>query len=198
MGLPKGYRPREGDMLILQGSVKYDFDEGEDQVWIILDGDFMMRRIPLEKVYGVIGRAWRVGDCVRSRNDHSDRGEVVAVSDLMVWVKHRSGSFLTYSGLDLEDDPMAEAPPANRPNTEVRMPGEPMVELRVVGPNGEPIEPDTSDIPEAGPEFFENAKLGVPDRGDLPAVPGSCPECGSPIGHNSYCPLLKDKSDVQF
>ena len=122
--MPKGYLPREGDVLLLLARVKYDVEVGdtafgeEDKgptVWVRLIGDYQDRRVPLKEVHSVVGRTWRVGDKVRSLNDHNDRGEVVAVKDGMAWVQHVSGSFLTYAGLDLERDPAldeAEVPSA--------------------------------------------------------------------------------------
>jgi hypothetical protein len=111
----KNYIPREGDVVLLRARVKYDFGPADDpeveQVWFRLEGDYQDRRLPLDRIQEVVERQWQVGDKVRSVNDHEDCGEVIAIHERMAWVKHLSGSFLSYPGLDLEFDPVENPKP---------------------------------------------------------------------------------------
>lgn len=97
MPLPEGYLPREGDVLVLHGTVKYDADLDpenveKETVWVTLLGDYTSRRVPLAKVVGIKRRTWKVGEKVRSRNDHEIFGEIVATHDDLVWFALASDS----------------------------------------------------------------------------------------------------------
>lgn len=66
MGLPTDYWPREGDVLIVRATVKYDVDPGEEDVHILVGSNtYTPVRIPLADVTGVHCRRWEVKDRVR-------------------------------------------------------------------------------------------------------------------------------------
>jgi hypothetical protein len=95
MPLPEGYLPREGDVLVLHGRVKYDVErqaadhdeDGKLTVWVRLLSDFRDCRVPLETVVGVHRRKWDAGAKVRTRADHAVFGEIVAVHEDAVWLQ---------------------------------------------------------------------------------------------------------------
>lgn len=111
MSLPKDYRPREGDVVVLHGTVKYDFDPTDDdeaKIFVRLIEDYADRRVPLSTVVGLFSRAWKAGDAVRNVDDHEDAGTVVATYGTYVWVKPHSGApLVTFDNASLEDDPAA-------------------------------------------------------------------------------------------
>ena len=106
MNVPKGYRPREGDVVAVRAKVRFDFDldpRDDKNVHVTLDG-WKEMRVPLSDLVAVEARTWKKGDRVRNVNDYSDRGEIIAFLDGQAWVKLGGGRFATFSSLDLEDD----------------------------------------------------------------------------------------------
>jgi hypothetical protein len=118
MPLPEGYLPREGDVLVLHGTVKFDYDPGEEKVWIRLMDHWEDDRIPISSVVGVHCRKWEQGEQVRHRNVEHCFGEIVATCDDMVWVKlaadskrgkkFSAGQLATFHCNELEPDEQAE------------------------------------------------------------------------------------------
>lgn len=104
MSLPEGYRPREGDVLVLHGTARFDVDPGDDEVHVQIDGDFASRIIPLNKVVGIHCRHWQIGDRVRL-NDDAEARTVLAVHDDLVWTKADNGMVSTDAANELEEIP---------------------------------------------------------------------------------------------
>lgn len=106
MNIPENYLPRKGDVLVLHGIVRFDVESDEHIHLSIVGSEHTRVLLSFENVFGLIGRTWKVGDQVRTVNDHSDHGEVIAVHGTSVWVK--GGHFFeTYDSMDLE--PYVEA-----------------------------------------------------------------------------------------
>lgn len=126
MPLPEGYLPRDGDVLVLHGTVRFNFDAGDHDVHVILDRRFThtSTTVPLDQVVGIHSRKWEPGDQVRSVKSLHHFGEVVATIDGWVWVKYALGSISegtmqTFEANDLEavggGEPFAEPPPMPQP-----------------------------------------------------------------------------------
>jgi hypothetical protein len=115
MPLPEGYLPREGDVLVLHGTVKYDVAPDEKRVHIKLDGDHGPRVLLLETIIGIRRRTWKEDEKVRHRNLTGVFGHVVAMAGDRVWIKlapksaqRRShGGFMTVHCNEIEIDPIA-------------------------------------------------------------------------------------------
>jgi hypothetical protein len=91
MPLPKGYLPREGDIVVLHAKVKYDVTPGEDRVLVKAIGSFGDISTPLDKVVSLHCRNWNEGDMVIDPGNLSHgSGKVLAVFDDVVWVKFRA------------------------------------------------------------------------------------------------------------
>jgi len=102
---PEGYRPREGDVVLVPAIVRFDFEVGEDMDVHVVPADASGRSyaIPLEKIAEVISRCWKEGDAVRTSDEHT--GEVIAVHGESVWVKMSDGAMVTFDSLDLQELP---------------------------------------------------------------------------------------------
>jgi hypothetical protein len=116
MNLPKGYLPREGDVLTVRGKVNYDIEASDGNVHLSFEGDPRRFVIPLAAVDGIHSLHWKVGDKVRDGGATGDVGEVRAVEGDCVWVRLTSGAFGTYEANDLEpapDEPTVKEPPTH-------------------------------------------------------------------------------------
>jgi hypothetical protein len=93
MPFPEGYLPREGDVLVLHGRVKFDWDLEEDKperaiVWIDVEGHDGRHaiRVALSCIVGIKRRTWKPGEAVCVRNAGGIFGNVVSTSGDYVWV----------------------------------------------------------------------------------------------------------------
>ncbi len=103
MALPKGYLPKEGDILDLRGKVKYSVDADDKDVHLVIAGQsYRPVVVPLAEIVDIYCRAWEPGDKVRFIDTDSLIGEVVAICDDQVWVKFIAGGMGTYAANDLE------------------------------------------------------------------------------------------------
>ena len=104
MKLPEGYLPRENDVVILHGTVKYNVEPADESVHVRVAGmDYRDVMVPLDKIVGIHARHWAIGDKVLC-ND-GDSGTVAATQDGMAWIKLASGAFTTYACNDLRENP---------------------------------------------------------------------------------------------
>ncbi len=85
MGLPPGYLPRAGDILVLHATVKYDFDPGDNHVGMKIGYNSIS--LPLEKIGGLKRRTWNEGESVKHRSISRWYGTVVATSEDVVWIR---------------------------------------------------------------------------------------------------------------
>lgn len=122
MSLPKGYLPREGDVLVIHVTTRYDVrDDGEpgDPIYVhvspVGDSSYHKFRLPLADVIALHRRSWEIGTKVRSFGEEA--GEIVAVCDDMVWVKS-NGYMLTLGANEVEPDEAAVPPERPDPVTE--------------------------------------------------------------------------------
>ena len=104
--IPKGYRPREGDILLIPVVVKYGVDASETDVLVTPVGHYSTISIPIENVTDVRRRKWLAGDAVRMSGDHEIVGTVAAVDGDGVWVRLGAGEFLTCYANDIESAPV--------------------------------------------------------------------------------------------
>jgi hypothetical protein len=98
MNIPNGYVPKEGDIVIIHAVVHGDYDPGDKTLFVRLRRHDCVGIDP-SKVIGLYARRWEVGN--RVRGVHNEIGEVVAVSDNMVWVRLDRGGFNTFSANNL-------------------------------------------------------------------------------------------------
>lgn len=117
MPLPEGYRPREGDELLIRAKVAYDVDTGDDAVHLRPVGsEYKSLMIPLDQIHALHFRRWNEGDRVLDR-EFNRGGTVVATIDDQVWVKvsptedDPSGFMSTFDANDLQ--PYVEAATAD-------------------------------------------------------------------------------------
>lgn len=104
MSFPANYVPREGDVVVLHGTVKYDLEAGDEKVFVRPEGHYQDIRFSLEELHGVVSRAWHAGDQVETPRGFV--GEVVATHGDKVWVNLGRG-FDTYECLELKIAPAA-------------------------------------------------------------------------------------------
>lgn len=109
MTLPTGYLPRKGDVLILHGTAKYDYDAGDTYVHVVMDGRAAAVAIDFEDIKGVFCRKWDIGDKVRAFNNPAIFGTVVAVYEDQVWMKVDEQSTFTEPGLHTIEANLLEA-----------------------------------------------------------------------------------------
>jgi len=127
MSLPKGYLPREGDVLVVHAKVKFDVQPGEDLVHVKVEHNGFA--VTLSKVVGIALLKFDVGERVVCKDDASCVGEVVAICDDAVWIRvderspwrREHGEFATVRGKNLERCPVpvepvrVEPPPVDMP-----------------------------------------------------------------------------------
>lgn len=101
MTLPTGYLPREGDVVILHGVVKYDVNPNEDadsddglKVFLRPVGYYADIRVPVSALVGLHHRNWEVGALAMH---HGDSVEVLATDGDEVWVKGETGRFCCHA-----------------------------------------------------------------------------------------------------
>lgn len=112
MPLPEGYLPREGDVLIFHATVRHKVEPVDEYVHVLKPGtDYSNMAIPVESIVGLHFRHFDVGDVVRSVGDLTGQtGEVVAVHEVMVWVKDGHGQMQTIAANELELAPVIAEP----------------------------------------------------------------------------------------
>lgn len=104
--LPPNYIPRKNDVVLLLGRVRFDADLEDRRVHIELVGEEHVRAaVEIKSLAGVFNYGWKIGDRVRNVSDHSDIGSIIALHDRVAWVRHDTGSFLTYELNELEPGP---------------------------------------------------------------------------------------------
>lgn len=102
---PSTYRPRKGDVVAVLAVVKFDHTRGEDDVHLALVGhEHRSARVKLDEIMEVVDYGWAVGDRVRAAavQRASDVGTIKAIDEKNIWVRHDTGSYLTYAPADLE------------------------------------------------------------------------------------------------
>ena len=120
MGLPVGYLPRKGDVLVLHVTVDRDVYEGAATARVLIPpNEYNGQHVELEHFTGIHRRTWEPGEHVRHRNIDNCYGEVAAQHEDRVWVKlapgtvHNKatrGGFMTVHCNELE--PVPEKAPA--------------------------------------------------------------------------------------
>lgn len=101
MPLPEGYRPREGDELLIRAKVAYDCEPNDGSVHIKLVGaEYKSAVLALTDVHALHCRAWNEGDKVVQKN--WGHGTVLAVHENMAWVHLKSGQMATFEANELE------------------------------------------------------------------------------------------------
>jgi hypothetical protein len=172
MPIPEGYLPREGDVVVVHATVKYDVDPKTDsdedgpKVFIRPIGGYTDHRVPVKTLVGLYSRHFEEGERVRMHADPTATGTVLATYEHLVWVKfERLEDARTIPANSLEPIPERDEPPV-----------------------------DTSDIPETPKSFFENATLVAPAMrfsvgetatlARLPEDPNRSEEIAKYIGHS--------------
>lgn len=88
MALPKGYRPREGDILIIHAECLDDTEPGDHYIHVKLGREYRDTfTIPIENIIDIKNRRWIVGEIVNWRPNRDIRGTIVAVVDNEVVIK---------------------------------------------------------------------------------------------------------------
>lgn len=124
MPLPKGYLPREGDVLVLHVKTRFDvesrdvsFGDRKIQVHVspIGGSSYHHFAVPLEDVVGIHCRKWSEGDRVRSTDEmapvNMTTGTVVATHEDKAWVQFDNGPLETVSANDLTAEPTPDETP---------------------------------------------------------------------------------------
>lgn len=108
MPLPEGYLPRKGDLISVQGTVKWDVEFNDPYIHIDVDGKTLT--LEPDKV-SLVRRRWANGEKVQlSDSFWPEPGIVIAIVDDFVWVKDPSnGEPITYPANSLKEwrDPKA-------------------------------------------------------------------------------------------
>lgn len=95
MPLPEGYLPREGDVLVLHGVVRYSVDASDESVHLIVNPKYKhtSTTVPLDQVVDLYSRFWKPCDqVVRASNPALGQvrdpaiGAVIATFKDSVWV----------------------------------------------------------------------------------------------------------------
>lgn len=87
MTIPSGYLPREGDVLVLLATVKFDVEPGDTGIHVKINGHYERLMLKPSDFVGLRRRTWRAGEVARSRNDPTIFGEVICISGDGVWLK---------------------------------------------------------------------------------------------------------------
>lgn len=117
MPLPEGYLPREGDVLILHGVVRWNVDAGENDVHLFIDRRYKHSGgvcVPLDQIIDIHCRAWEVGSKVIRKGGNQNVGTVLATYEDQVWVAFSGGSPVSIHANALEPapEPAADQEPA--------------------------------------------------------------------------------------
>lgn len=132
MSLPEGYRPREGDVLVLHAKVRFDVEPGDLVAHVEVGLYKRGCAVALDEIVGVHLRRWSKGDRVRwtdpilnsgdSRSSVAYDATVVAAADDHAWIKLGSdGSFRSVHAnslvplFDPPEDDVPEAAPTYSP-----------------------------------------------------------------------------------
>lgn len=112
MSLPEGYRPREGDVLLVRGIVAYNVEPGDPSVHVKIEGSYSGKAIvTLDKVYALARRRWEPNEKVRIPvRGMTEPGEVIGTFQDHVWVQHpKYVAPMTYQANELQEwiDPKA-------------------------------------------------------------------------------------------
>lgn len=135
MPLPEGYLPREGDIVVVHASVKYNVESGDDSVHLAFPGNADRPLImAIATIEGLFARHWDEGDAVRVIEDHACTGSVIATSGSFVWMKNdRPGAGMTtYLANELE--PIPQPMPAGDIMPAIKPPTAPGADLDDVKP----------------------------------------------------------------
>lgn len=92
-GIPDGYLPLKGDVVLVEAVVKYDVDETEDIFLFDLDG-YTTHSADISRIKSVVSMAFKVGDRVYYENADV-RGTIVSLADGFAWVKGDNDLFYT-------------------------------------------------------------------------------------------------------
>ena len=104
MALPKGYLPKQRDILIFHAEVRHSVDPVDDYVHVTKPGtQHQNLTLNLDEVVGIYARRWEPGDKVQC-------GEVVATCGDQVWVQLADGGMATYAATELQE--VSYPPPA--------------------------------------------------------------------------------------
>lgn len=113
MGLPEGYRPRKGDIVVLHARIKNDLFRSSSRESLLDSGTSMQivgqagdTWVDFENVVGLMQRHWEPGDKVRFKRN-GRFGEVVAVFEDKAWIKMAGDETTVMStecANELEDD----------------------------------------------------------------------------------------------
>jgi len=111
---------REGDIVTVRGTVRFDFDPGDTDVHIKIG--FRDIVVPMADVT-IVQRTFHIGETVAAIGTNIPIGIIRGICDDAIWVKHSDGAMGTYyaHGLQLV---IPEAPPE---------PATPLPELRSDG-----------------------------------------------------------------
>jgi hypothetical protein len=108
MPLPEGYLPREGDVLVIHGTVKHDVDPGEKSVFVTFKKYGSAESVDLKNVVGLHCRRWDKGDKVTRLQPFIGTytgwpavGEVLAVHEETVWALFPGDNPQTFAANDL-------------------------------------------------------------------------------------------------
>lgn len=103
MPLPKGYLPREGDVLIVYVTVKHTVDPGETSVLVVEPGrKYSSMSVDLTDIGGIHRRNWEPGDLCRFGGDAVT---VLATDDEQAWIKFDNGTRQSVHVNALEAEP---------------------------------------------------------------------------------------------
>lgn len=92
MPLPEGYLPREGDVLVVHCTTKYDVDPSDSNVHIIHPGRHTSSlTIELQEVVALYCRKWNEGDRIIDASNVGQPGTVIAVDETSLWIKFDDG-----------------------------------------------------------------------------------------------------------
>lgn len=89
MGLPKNYRARKGDILILHATVRYDQSRG-DSISVKVEGHNWDVTLGRDQIAGVSRVNLDKGDTVIVRGDAEDVGTILAVDGDFAWVGRKT------------------------------------------------------------------------------------------------------------
>jgi hypothetical protein len=108
MPLPDGYLPKEGDELLIRAKVKYDIDDGDENVHLSVVGEeWKTFIIPISRIHSLNFRAWNEGDKVCEIKD-GRFGVVIDTHGDQVWVELVTGNLATFHANELEPQPKTQ------------------------------------------------------------------------------------------
>lgn len=117
MPLPEGYLPRQGDVVVIHGIVKYNVDPGDTYADVMIEGKYSSVHIELDKIAGLHCRHWNEGDKVHLPGRAiTDVGEVIATNGDNVWIAMPGGSMATYHANQLTEVPKTPNIPEPAPD----------------------------------------------------------------------------------